>query len=89
MTGRKRKPLKKYKSRRKSGFAKDVIRIITAFSFGRASSLYIYETGCTKLFSIWFGLTAGTMVFAGLELVSLVTARLFGREKSSVPLHVS
>ena len=86
MTGR--KPLKKYKSHRK-GFTRGVIRIITAFSFGFASSLYIYETGCTKLFSIWFGLTAGTMVFAGLELVSLVTARLFGREKSSVPLHVT
>ena len=89
MTGRKRKPLKKYKSRRKDGFARGVIRIITAFSFGLASSLYIYESGCTKLFSIWFGLTAGTMIFAGLELVSLVTARIFGREKSSVPLHVT
>ena len=89
MTGRKRKPLKKYKSRRKAGFARDVIRIITAFSFGLASSLYLYETGCTRAFSIWFGLTAGTMVFAGLELVSLVTARIFGREKSSVPLHVT
>ena len=89
MTGRKRKPLKKYKSRRKTGFARDVIRIITAFSFGLASSLYLYETGCTRAFSIWFGLTAGAMVFAGLELVSLVTARIFDREKSSVPLHVT
>lgn len=79
----------KYGRRKNTAVTGIATRILTSVLLGTASAFYINGTGCTTAFSVWFGLTAGTVVFAGLKAMSLVASRLFGKKESAVPLHVA